>query len=66
MIKVKDESNLVDYTINQNEVLYITEKFQSSSQNSSTFQVSIMFKTGQSLEMVLTDTALSELVGAMG
>ena len=66
MIEVKDEANLNDYLINQQEVLYITKKFQSSSQNSSTYQVSIMFKTGQSLEMVLTDTALADLVGAMG
>lgn len=66
MIEVKDEANLNDYLINQQEVLYITKKFQSSSQNSSTYQVSIMFKTGQSLEMILTDTALADLVGAMG
>lgn len=66
MIEVKDEANLADYIINPQEILYITKKFQSSSPAGDMYQINIMFKTSKELEMVLTDTALSVLIGAMG
>lgn len=66
MIEVKDEANLVDYIISPQEILYITKKFQSSSSAGDMYQIKIMFKTSKELEVILTDTALSVLVEAMG